>query len=246
MKGALQLTGGASIEIASKATLMRDRLVTESSAIVSIEDDLTMSIATDSVREIKDFASTVESSRVEVKGPVLEWGRTIDGLAKKLITPLDLELSRLKKLMNKYAAEQSAKAQELERVRLAELKRIEDERLRIEKQKAEAEAAEAKALSAEDDAKAAQLKRESEESERKLNLQSASVSIAPVATKIEGVSVKKVWKWEVVDLDQLVKAHPKLCRIEPSASAINEEIRNGYTAISGLRIWQETEAQVRR
>jgi len=194
---------------------------------------------------MKDFASQVEASRVDVKGPVLEWGRTIDGLAKNLLAPLDSEQARLKKLMNTYAAAKQKLAEEAERKRLAELKRIADDQAKIAKEKADADAAAANALTAEEQSKAEEQKRIAEQKQRESQQAAAKVSVAVAVPNVEGVSVKKVWRHEVVNIHHLYTNNPKLCRIEPNTNAINESIRNGARDIPGLRIWEEIDTNVR-
>lgn len=272
---AIQLLGTAEIAISSDAASARDALVFESagiSEIVTVED---LSTATETMRKLKDCTARVESCRAEVKAPVLDWGRKIDSLAKTFVESVDKEIARLRGLMNAYAVEQKRKADEAEKARQAELKRIEDEKRAAEDAErkrqaevAEAEAsakkaaeAEANAFSEEDEATA---KKEREESERvaaqkqaeaeterlrqvELSEQQAKASVLPVAAiKPSGLTIKEVWKFEVVNIDEVYASNPTFVRMEVNAAAVNAAIRSGARTIPGLKIWSETETGVRR
>jgi hypothetical protein len=69
----------------------------------------------------------------------------------------------------------------------------------------------------------------------------------PVATapKAQKMTVRRVWKHEVTDIQALYAARPELCSIEPRTNAILAEIRGGMSECPGLKIWQEDDVTVR-
>jgi hypothetical protein len=71
------------------------------------------------------------------------------------------------------------------------------------------------------------------------------LSVPIVQAKAEGVSSRKVWKFDVLDIRELAKHSPGLVRMEPDAKAINLVIADGSRAIPGLRIYETTETKVR-
>ena len=73
----------------------------------------------------------------------------------------------------------------------------------------------------------------------------ARVAVAAIAAiKPEGVALRQLWKFEVVDIRALFKARPDLCVIEPNNASIRAQIPYNQS-LPGLRIWQEAKASVR-
>ena len=72
-------------------------------------------------------------------------------------------------------------------------------------------------------------------------------SVVPVVPKrAEGMIVKKVKKFRVVDAHALYLARPDLCDIQVSVSRVNAALRvEGTASLPGLEVWEETEATVR-
>jgi hypothetical protein len=164
------LTGDTSITLAADAEKQRAELVKEAETITEISESFTMECATDVMRKLKGCLSSVESSRSEVKAPILDWGRKIDSMARDFLSPVNAQVARLTGLMNRYAAEQKRIADEAEAKRQAELRRIEEERqaaLRAEaKRQQEARQAEEDARRAEEAKHVAFTNEESEKAQR--------------------------------------------------------------------------------
>ncbi|KKK83029.1 hypothetical protein LCGC14_2797470 [marine sediment metagenome] len=107
------------------------------------------------VRTVRGYRSGLEKIRVAAKANALEYGRTVDKLAKELKTPFDTIITdRMKPLddmesVKRQAAEakveaERVEAERIETARLADLKRREDEVARKEaEQKAAEDAANA-------------------------------------------------------------------------------------------------------
>lgn len=60
----------------------------------------------------------------------------------------------------------------------------------------------------------------------------------PEANRAKGQTMKQVLRYEVIDILELVKARPDLCKIEAKASAINA-VCNPNLPVPGLKLWFE-------
>jgi len=240
------------------------------SAVVQVQGETDQMLAVGALTSIKRLLKLVEDSRQMVKAPVLDLGRKLDAKAKEFAAELTAEASRLESLLSAFQAEQRRIAQEAGARRQAELRKIEQERLAAEREaqrKAqEAEAASRRQLEAqlakaknEQEAKAAQersLRAQAEANARqqaeaaRLNREaqdralrvSAAPAVAPIRT--DGMRVREVWKFEVLDARSVYGAHPELCAVEVSQSLVNNAMRNGLRECPGLRIWKEVKAGV--
>lgn len=273
----LNLTKFSDVQVSllPEAITQRDAALERAAKITSVADDGAQAECAEYLRALKSIAKSVEDGRTFVKSPVLELGRKIDAFAKEFVSKVEIETSRLTRLLSAYQAEQQRKAAEAERIRQEEIRRQEAERQRIEalerKQREEAQRAAIEAqrkaeaeFLVDTEADAAKARKAAEEALRKAKeeadklilqqkqkaeAESTALTLkttAPIkATKAAGMSVATVWKFEVTDLNALVKSRPELCRIEPNTSAINRELGAGIREIAGLRIWSETVANVR-
>jgi len=221
-------------------------------AVVAVTEAESQQIAVSAVGKIKGLLKMVETSRVDVKAPVLKLCKDIDAFAKALVAELEEEAGRIEKtLIRPYVQVEQEKA--------AARQRLADDLARKQREKAEAQAREAEAerqrflreaqaatSAAEAQALAAAAQAKAEEAaaatERMENTQ-ARVVAAPA--KAAGMTVRKVWRFEVTDIAALYKARPSLCVLQESASAINAEMRGGMRQCAGLRIWEEVGTTVR-
>lgn len=251
MSTALALSGfgpRVAVSIGSDAESIKKNLIETAALVTTVENPAQQDFAVSTAREIKALLKGIEESRTAVKAPVLTLGRDIDRVASEFADALEKEAKRLLALVSKYQAEQQRIAAEVERARLTELQRIEDERLKSE--------AEAKRL-ADEQAKSAKtiddLDRIAREEEaRKAQAEAAaaqrtaplfqSPAVAPV--RAAGMSVRKVWKFRVLDVRDLAFKRPDLVRIEANASAITAALKRGET-LPAVEAWEETEAGVR-
>lgn len=240
--------GGVQIQTDSEFISRRQTALESAKEITTVSDEFTQSIAVESARELAGLSKMVEKSRTDFKAPILELGRAIDSKAKELVVGIELESKRINGLVTAFQDTQRRKAEAAERARLAEIRRIEDEQRKSaaaqEQSRIDAESAfTRKERTAAEEAlrveqsKQAELQRQSEAAR-------ASVTVAPA--KVEGLVVKKVWRFEVVNLEMLCKQRRDLCKIEASISAINDAVRRGEREIPGLRIWEETKTEVRQ
>jgi hypothetical protein len=198
-------------------------------AIASVTD---LDAAAAALTHIKALTKAVETSRKDVKGPVLEVGRRIDAVAKDYMEPLESEGKRLSIMVGSYqeAARKKAEKEREEAARvqaeaIAEMNRKQTEAAAL----GDEEAADAARAEAADKIAAAQL-----------------AVINAEGPKADGIVTRSTWKFEVADIRALFAARPELCIIEPNGAAIRAVIKASKgAAIPGLRIWQEAAAVVR-
>lgn len=172
------------------------------------------------------------------------------------------ELRRIE--AEKLAAEQAArlKAEEERRKAQAELDLQEAERRamlqeQLAKAKSEKEAGEARQraeIERQQAAKAAEEHRLAMETQARVQAsqavqraeqQALAIAPAPVQAKPDGLTVKGVWKFEVLDAHKAYLERPSFFELKVRALAVNEAIRQGMRECPGIRVWKETKAGVR-
>ena len=242
-------TGGVVISI-NQTALDKKRELIEASQLIQSVNLVTQNLCADALRGIKALIKSVEDCRKEVKAPVLKIGKEIDTKANEFSLELAQEANRLQGLLSAFQAVQAQIAQEAERKRQEELRKAE-----IERQKAEAEAQRkadeeaAKAGNEQGRLEAEHRKQQELEAIRKREEAAKATiqSVVPVVPKrAEGMIVKKVKKFRVVDAHALYLARPDLCDIQVSVSRVNAALRvEGTTSLPGIEVWEETEATVR-
>lgn len=128
MKTAIEVSNlnEVSIKLTEHAELAKREALEASSLIKAVTNDLTQQMAADANVAIKKVLKAVESSRKDVKAPVLEMGRKIDALAKEFIEELEIEESRIDHLIVPYELEKRKAAQILEEQRQASIKSLKE------------------------------------------------------------------------------------------------------------------------
>ncbi len=222
----------AQVDLTPTAVSQRDRLLAESSFIMSVCDAMDADAATALLRDITAQIKICESTRTEIKGPVLELSRKIDGTAKDFAAPLEAEKARLSRIIGAWQQAEREKVEKAQREAAAEARRIAQE----EAKKIAAAEIEHGANSAE--AQAAQEKAADKVAEARV----AVANVAPVQPA--GTSVKKTWKFEVTDIKALAAAHPELVVVTANTAAINAIIKTNQS-LPGLRIWQDVQTIIR-
>lgn len=250
MSAALVVRGASEVQIdvAPEALHVRNTSLVFTGTIKAISTTTEAQAVANAIKELQSLSRETETSRTEVKKPVIELGKRIDSAAKEFIGPVETELVRLRGLLNGYQKEQEDKRREAEAKRQAEIRaaheaeekaRQEAEAVRLAAEKeAEAKAAQAKQ---EDDpfaaaeAEAARVaaaetaQRQVEQSKaatvatvKAVTVQTAA-AIAPRA--IEGVHVRRSPDFKVVDLEKLALIRPDLVTITPKRAEILAEMR---------------------
>lgn len=244
--------GEVRLSITAEAEALKARALTASGAILAVTEAESNALAIDVVSRLKKLAKQVEASRVEVKAPVIKLGRDIDAIAEKYVSQIEAEVTRIEKtLIRPYVQAEAEKAERSRRLAegLAEKKRqreqaearaADEDRQRLEREAAQTtNAAEALELHQQAARKAQQAEAATQRAD---DVQAKPTAEAP---KAEKMTVRKVTRYEVLDVKALYAARPALCTLEPSASAINAELRAGMRECPGLRIWEEIDTTVR-
>lgn len=220
------------IELTPAAFEARRAALAASEGVVGILTVADLDVAAHALTQIASLVRAIETSRKDVKGPVLEVGKRIDSVAKEYVAPLETEKRRLEAIVGTYQEAERRKAERIrqeaaaaEAAALAELQRKEAEM--AEAGEATPEAVDAVRAEAADKIAAAQL--------TTINAQGAMA---------DGITTRTAMKFEVVDINALFAAAPHLCIIEPNNTAIRGVIKT-QRSIPGLRIWSEAAAIVR-
>jgi hypothetical protein len=134
---ALIVTGAQSVRVTLNPEIItfRDTQLGVSAQLTTIAGMSEFAIVRQRIAALKDLAKEAESSRVAVKAEPLRITREIDAEAGAFTSPITVEIKRLEKLANEYAAKVEAEriAAKIE----AERKRSEEERKIREQQAAE-------------------------------------------------------------------------------------------------------------
>jgi chromosome segregation ATPase len=132
---ALAILGdGYQIQITPEAEKQKATIINAARAVVAVTDTDSCDIAQSRLRSLASVRTAVESSRKQVKAPVIDLGKRIDGIAADFVAEVIAEEARLSGLVTEYAREQHRIKREAE---LA----AEQERQRIERERHEAEMA---------------------------------------------------------------------------------------------------------
>jgi dTMP kinase len=132
---ALAILGdGYQIQITPEAEKQKATIINAARAVVAVTDADSCDIAQSRLRSLASVRTAVESSRKQVKAPVIDLGKRIDGIAADFVAEVIAEEARLSGLVTEYAREQQRIKREAE---LA----AEQERQRVERERHEAEMA---------------------------------------------------------------------------------------------------------
>jgi hypothetical protein len=242
---------GVSLDITADAYAIKTQALNISSEILAVNDSDSQEIAAAALSNIKGILKALESSRTDIKRPVLDLGKLIDAKAAEFAQELIAEAQRLHGAIQTHFRNEKEKADAERRMAEAlEAKRrakAEEEARRVAE---EAKKAEQAALNAKTEAEAARLDAEAKakaEAATKAQQAAENVASAPVAAPVraEKMTVRTIWKHRVTDITALLKARPEFVSLEPKTALINAEIRGGARDIPGLEIWEESDVTVR-
>jgi len=124
------LGDGYQIAVTPEAEAQKKVILDAARKVVAVTDSDTCDIAQSRLRSLGSVRTAVESSRKQVKAPVLELGKRIDGIAAEFIADVVAEETRLSGLVAEFAREQQRKQREAAEA-------AERERLRIEREEHE-------------------------------------------------------------------------------------------------------------
>ena len=254
-----------SVQFTPEAVALKSEAIRKSESVVKVSTAAENESAVLAMQEIQRVLKLCESTRVACKSPVLDFGRLIDSTAKDYSNALELELARVKRLANVFAAE------ELERQRKAEAqRRAAEEKARLERESEEKrirDEAEAKRRQAEaqaskpavdaEDAEwnnlASQAQKAELEAEQNRKLKEArekelaQIAAAPVqvARTASGQSVSEVWVIDSIDSRMLLNARPDLVRkVEFDMVAVKSALKI-LGSLPGVKAHKEVESRIR-
>lgn len=124
------LGDGYQIAVTPEAEAQKQVILDAARKVVAVTDNDTCAIAQSRLRSLGSVRTAVESSRKQVKAPVLELGKRIDGIASEFVADVVAEETRLSGLVAEFAREQQRKQREAAEA-------AEKERLRIEREEHE-------------------------------------------------------------------------------------------------------------
>jgi len=260
--------GGVLLTVKSDAFTARQNAIDDAKMVRVVSDAFGQESATEALRAIKALLKSIETSRKQIKEPVLALGKRIDSTAAEFVQELDREAARLTGLLASYELEQRRIAAEAEAKRRAEEAKLRAEQERqererfaaereLQRQREEAERAAREAANAEQRAAAhaaaaaAQAEADRIAAERQKAELAAKVAAAQAMTPVSaperaaGQVVRESWTFDVVDLKALAAACPDHVTITPKRADILALIRNGTREIPGLAIRKEVNVGVR-
>ena len=142
------------------------------------------------------------------------------------------------------ARKEAIRAEQQRAAAAAAAARTETERLeaeRIAKENRARAEAEARALAERLNAEA---RRQTELAEQQAKQVQAAVPPAPI--KSDGLVESNRWTFEVLNADEVYKAHPEWCKVEVRRTPVNEAIDKGLRECPGLRIFEDFSVTTRK
>lgn len=228
----------AAVTATSAARDRRDALLAKARRGTSVANSASAEKAGEVLKEIKTFTRAIEDARKEVKEPVIEVGKRIDGLARELVADLDAEATRISRLVGAWQAEQNRIADQKRREAWEEEQRIRDEANRKIQEAREHSRTEASFEKKADkiDAQATQA-----------IIDTRVAAAGTIAPKPAGLSTREEICFEVTDIQALYESAPFLVSLTPNTAAIKAAIKGltGQQTLPGVRHWKEQKAIVR-
>ena len=257
---ALAILGdGYQIEITPEAEKQKATILTAARAVVAVTDPDSCDIAQSRLRSLASVRTAVESSRKQVKAPVIDLGKRIDGIAADFVADVVAEEARLSGLVTEYAREQQRiqrEAARIERERQAaekaaheaEIARLKAEAAQSEEGQRAARVAQEKALAAQREAEAraeaARRQAEADAAAAREREEAARIAAAAVIAAPAPAGVREEIDFEVEDILAFVAKFPQLCRIEPKRADVLAALKKSFERngklpeVAGLRVFQ--------
>jgi chromosome segregation ATPase len=202
---ALAILGdGYQIQITPEAEKQKATIINAARAVVAVTDADSCDIAQSRLRSLASVRTAVESSRKQVKAPVIDLGKRIDGIAADFVAEVIAEEARLSGLVTEYAREQQRIKREAE---LA----AEQERQRVERERHEAEMAAQR--------EAARIERERQAAERAAHEAEIARLKAEAAQSEEGQRAAREAQERAVAAQREAEARAEAARRQAEADA---------------------------
>jgi hypothetical protein len=212
-----------SVSFSPDADTLREAALASAALIARVSTPEEQAEAVAAQVELKSVIKWCEDSRKAAKEPVIDYGRKIDGVAKRFREEMDEELTRLMRLCGDYQTLQEAKARAAEAARIKDLNEI-------ERQKQEALA-----------------KAESHDEMEKIHEQACEAAAAvPIVQSVRADYQVVSHEWEIIvtDIHLLARVHPNCVKIEPRLSEIKALLNSGVR-MSGIKAEKKIKSSVR-
>jgi dTMP kinase len=215
---ALAILGdGYQIAITPEAEKQKATIINAARAVVAVTDADSCDIAQSRLRSLASVRTAVESSRKQVKAPVIDLGKRIDGIAADFVAEVIAEEARLSGLVTEYAREQQRIKREAE---LA----AEQERQRVERERHEAEMAAQR--------EAARIERERQAAERAAHEAEIARLKAEAAQSEDGQRAAREAQEKALAAQREAEARAEAARRQAEADAAAAREREGAARIA--------------
>ena len=209
----------AEVVIAEDAYSLRNHALLDAGNIVAVDDVFDANAAATAQAALKHILTEIESSRKDVKAPILQIGRKIDAIAKEFLADVVAEEARIAKMLGAYQ--------------------------RIERDKKVA--AQREAMAAENAIMIEQAQKAADSGDVMQPIEQTALDkiaelrnqVADKHDAVAGVKVKTTTKFEVLDAAVLLQARPDL--FTPDDKKIRAALKHTKT-IPGINVWEETKA----
>lgn len=217
----------------------RNELIAKSDAVQPITEPSQEAFAVSCGIELSRLLKLAESSRKELKAPVLEVGKQIDQIAADYSTPIQQALDRVSSIVARWQESEKQRIIDEEKRKHEEFIRLEQERYALENQAKDL----TKSIDSDETLDLA-IKAEQEAIKAKTLADMAmTIQVAPICKSKGSVSGTEKFV-EVLDVHALYKARPELVKLEAKVGAIKAVWSPGIE-IPGVRCWQEAKASFR-
>lgn len=219
---ALAILGdGYQIKITPEAETQKATIIAAARAVVAVTDPDSCDIAQSRLRGLASVRTAVESSRKQVKAPVIDLGKRIDGIAADFVADVVAEEARLSGLVTEYAREQQRIQREAE---LA----AEQERQRVERERHEAEMAAQR--------EAARIERERQAAEKAAHEAEIARLKAEAAQSEEGQKAAREAQEKAVTAQREAEARAEAARRQAEADAAAAREREEAARIAAAAV----------
>lgn len=209
----------AEVVIAEDAYSLRNHALLDAGNIVAVDDVFDANAAATAQAALKHILTEIESSRKDVKAPILQIGRKIDAIAKEFLADVVTEEARIAKMLGAYQ--------------------------RIERDKKVA--AQREAMAAENAIMIEQAQKAADSGDVMQPIEQTALDkiaelrnqVADKHDAVAGVKVKTTTKFEVLDAAVLLHSRPDL--FTPDDRKIRAALKHTKT-IPGINVWEETKA----
>lgn len=234
-----EVLGVNEVALQRQGTLLKPML-----AVKKVTNAKEQELAVAAARDVQTYVKSVKDAGLTFRRPINDFVSLIKKTEDEHLAPLLQEQDRIKKLCADFQEKENRRIAAEEAAQREAYAKAEQERLELERKANEAALKAAESGKAKDMKKADELQNQAAAAEQ--TVQQILAVPLPEKAKPIGLGTRKVLRWEVTDINALVKARPDLCKIEPKASAINATcIPEMPNKPPGLKLWWENTATFR-